>query len=327
MANWAERGGTPVRYGEIPGLGPCSRLVLGTLTLSADRQREADALLDAFLDLGGNAVDTALVYGGGASERAVGTWLRDRGVRSRVLLIDKGAHPDARGPRVHPDAIAEDLSRNLEHLGVDRIDLFMLHRDDPAIPVGVLIEALNVHRRAGRIREFAGSNWTAERLEAANRYAEEAGLRGFVASSPNLSLAVPREPRWPGCVFASQEERAWYRARQFPLLAWSAQAGGFFTDRCAPGRPLEREMARVYDTPDNWERRARAERLAARYGATANQVALAWVLAQDFPTFAIVGPQTVEELRSSAEALDLELTPEEVRWLDLQDREDEERPA
>jgi aryl-alcohol dehydrogenase-like predicted oxidoreductase len=93
------------------------------------------------------------------------------------------------------------------------------------------------------------------------------------------------------------------------LLAWSAQAGGFFAGA----------SARVYDNAGNRERRARAEQLGARTGATGNAVALAWVLAQPFPTVAVIGPHSVEHLRSSLEALEVPLSGEEMRWLNLED--------
>jgi 1-deoxyxylulose-5-phosphate synthase len=157
-------------------------------------------------------------------------------------------------------------------------------------------------RRGGR---RCASNWTTRRLEEA---------AAFVCSSPELSLAVPNEPPWPGCVsIHDPAELAWYARKQLPVLAWSSQAAGFFAG-VADGH-----VERVYQSPANAERLRRAEQLGETKGFTANQVALAWVLHQPFPIHAVIGPRTVDELRDSVRALEVELTGDETRWLDLDD--------
>lgn len=307
-----------LRFDRIAGIDrPISKLVLGTMIFNRQNEKTAFALLDAFLEMGGNCIDTAHVYGGGESERTIGRWLQARGSRDDVIILGKGAHPDATGPRVNPAAIERDLSESLERLQVETIDLYLLHRDDPALPVGPIVESLNEQKRRGRIRAFGGSNWTTARIAEANAYAAARGLDGFVASSPNLSLAKPNEPRWPGCVSLSFPDLDWYERLQFPVFSWSSQAGGFFTGRFTPADRSDREMVRVYYSEANWRRYERAGELGKRHGLDANQIALAYVLNQPFPVFAIVGPHSVGELSSSARALDVELSPEELRWLDL----------
>src|SRR5262249_27394250 len=156
-----------------------------------------------------------------------------------------------------------------------------------------------------RIRAFGGSNWSTQRLAEANAYAAAHGLEGFSASSPNLSLAVQSEPVWSDCLSASDSDsRAWYGRTQMPLFAWSSQAGGFFPGLYTPENSENETMARVYYRPDNWERLRRATELGEHRGFTANQVALAWVLRQPFPTYALIGPHSVEELHSSLAALE-----------------------
>jgi aryl-alcohol dehydrogenase-like predicted oxidoreductase len=277
------------------------------------------ALLDTWLELGGNVVDTAHVYSGGNSERALGRWLADRGTRDQLVILDKGAHPNADRRRVTPEDITCDLRDNLARLKVDCIDLYLLHRDDPEVPVGPIVAALNAHLRAGRLRAFGGSNWSPERLEEANRFAADRGLEGFSASSPHLSLAVPNEPVWEGCLDARDPAAmAWYARTRLPLFAWSAGARGFFSGRFSPGHVDDPTIRRVYDHPDNWARLRRARELGEQKGGYAPvQVALAWVLHQPFPTYALIGPHTVEELRSCVRSLEIRLTPEEVRWLDV----------
>ncbi len=309
-----------MRYATIEGLDrPVSRLVLGTMALSPDAQDQANALLDAFVAAGGNLIDTAHVYRSGGSERAIGAWMRARRNREQVLLLTKGAHHSATGKRVHPVEIAFDLGQSLERLGTPYVDLYLLHRDDPAVPVGPIVETLDRHAALGRIRAFGGSNWTHQRLQEAIDYAQAHGLRPFTASSPNLSLAVPNEPMWPDCLSVSGDEAAlaWYRTREFPLLSWSSQGGGFFSGRYTPDRTDDPNIVRVYYSEQNWARYARAEQLGRELGYTPVQIALAWVLSlPGLRTFALIGPRTLDELESSLAAADLELSPEQVAWLE-----------
>jgi aryl-alcohol dehydrogenase-like predicted oxidoreductase len=312
-----------MKYATIPGLDrPASRVVLGSMALMPQQQDVSDALLDAFLARGGNLIDSAHIYRGGGSERAIGEWLRRRKRREDVLLLTKGGHHASDGrKRVNPEEIAFDLGQSLERLGTPYVDLYLLHRDDPEVPVGGVVETLAHHQRLGRIRAYGGSNWTQDRIDAANAYARERGLAPFAASSPNLSLAVPNEPMWADCVSVSGDAAAlaWYRRTGYPLLSWSSQAGGFFTGRFTRDAPDNPDVVRVYYSDQNWERFDRATRLGAELGKEPIQIALAWVLSQpDLRTFALVGPRKVEELESSLDAAEIELTPEQVAWLNLE---------
>ncbi len=310
-----------MKYATITGLEqPASRVIFGSMALMP--QDPAYAMLDAFVAQGGNLIDTAHVYRGGGSERAIGEWLRRRGRRDDVMILTKGGHHASDGTkRIHPQEIAFDLGQSLERLGTPYVDLYLLHRDDPAVPVGEIVEALDHHRAKGRVRAVGGSNWTHDRLHAANEYAHAKGLTPFSASSPNLSLAVPNEPMWADCVSVSGDAAAmeWYRREQFPLLSWSSQGGGFFSGRFRPDRPDDSNMVRVYYSDANWERFRRAEQLAAELGVSPIQVALAWVLNQPaLRTFALIGPRTLEEMENSLAAAEIELTPQQVAWLSLQ---------
>ena len=285
-------------------------LVLGTSVYRHAADASTD-LLDAWFELGGNVVDCGREYG--ESERVLGQWLRHDDRRRDVVVITKGGHQDQDRRRVTPSDISADLLESLGVLGAESIQIFMLHRDDPSQPVGPLVEMLNEHHRAGRIGTFGCSNWSTTRLDEANGYARTHGLEAISCSSPGLGLARQREPPWPDCVSADDAaSRAWYERAGMPVFAWSSQAAGFFAGVDAP------EVARVYGGEDNLERLRRARELGERIGHTANEVALAWVLAQPFPTYAIIGPRTVDELQRSVAALQIELTPDERRWLNLE---------
>ena len=127
------------------------------------------------------------------------------------------------------------------------------------------------------------------------------------------------EAVWGGCIAASDPaSRAWFTKTQLSLFAWSSQARGFFTERAHQDKSLnDEEMNRCWYSDDNWQRRERVLELAAKKGVLPINIALAYVLCQPFPTYALIGPRTLEELRTSLPALDIELSDEEVKWLNL----------
>ena len=308
-------------YRRVEGVDkPVSRIVLGTVMVDLDRLPYSFALLDYFFEQGGNCLDTAWIYRQGGAEKCVGVWIEKRGIREKLVVIGKGAAPIQ---YCTPAVVDAQLKESLERLRTDYVDIYLIHRDNPQIPVGEFVECLNEHYRAGRIRAFGGSNWTIKRIRQANAYAQAHGLHGFSASSPNLSLAVWNEPTWTDCISASDAaSREWYRRTGMALFAWSSQAAGFFTGRYRENEresnPVTREMARVWFNPGNFQRLQRARDLAALRGVTPNQVALAYVLCELPNAHALVGPETIEELRQSFEALALNLSAAERRWLNLE---------
>jgi 1-deoxyxylulose-5-phosphate synthase len=315
-----------MRYIEITGIErPASVIGLGTTSriFTPAGDDRVTQLIDAYLAAGGTCIDTAHIYGFGESEKALGRWLDQSGRRDEILLITKGCHPhvDETGqfgpPRVTPKAIHSDLGESLERLGTDHVDLYLLHRDDETVPPGPLLEALNEEKASGRISAFGASNWTAERIAAANDYAVEHGLDGFAASSPGLSLPRPVEMQFPGTLFADDDTRRWHANTQLPVFAWTSLAAGFGSGRFRPDDTDVDESTRAFFSEDNFERMRRAEELASKKGITTLQIALAFVLNQRFPVVALVGPSRVENLNGTLGVLDVDLTPEEMRYLDL----------
>jgi len=317
-----------MRYIEIAGVEkPVSVIGLGTtskiFTPAGDDQ--VANVIDAYLAVGGNCIDTAHIYGLGDSERSLGRWLKETGRRDEIVLITKGCHPlvDGAGhfgpPRVTPEAIRADLSESLDRLGTDRVDLYLLHRDDESVAPGPLLETLNEEKASGRIKAFGASNWTVKRLDEANRYAAEHGLTGFAASSPGLSLPRPVEMQFPGTLFADDDTRRWHAETRLPVLAWTSLAAGFASGRFGPNDTDVDESTMAFFSEHNFERMRRAQDVAERHDASALQVALAFVLSQDFPVVALVGPSRVENLNGTLGALEVDLTAEEMRYLDLDD--------
>ncbi len=317
-------------YGEIPGIDkPVARVVQGATMIGSDLdEAKSFALLDQVYELGCNTLDTAHVYSGGNSERIIGRWMQAQGLREEFVIITKGAAHSEDRRRLTSFDIASDLHDSLARLKTDYVDLYLMHRDDTLMPVEPIMEALNEHLRAGRIRALGASNWSHGRIEAANTYARTYGLTPFVASSPQFSLAETFDEPWPLCLTISGPREAaareWYTQTQMPVLAWSPLASGFFSGRFRRDnlhtfgrREWDEVCVRTYAQEANFQRLDRAAMLGREKGLTAAQVALAYVMNQPMNIFAVVGPSSGENFQANVEASEVRLTPQEMAWLDL----------
>ena len=287
---------------------------------TAVRGADMDRLYEAYRSAGGNFFDTAHCYcfwlkdGNGASERALGDCLRRHGDRSQVIIGTKGGNPAVPPQYPHPaaylapEAIAVDVQESLERLGVDQIDLYYLHRDDPRVPVGEIMDTLNAEVKRGRLRYLGASNWSTTRIAAANAYAAERGQPGFVVSQPQWNLAQPNPGGDPTMQFVSAEDEAWHTRHQLPVVAYSPTACGYFA--------CQGDLAgRQFDNPISRVRHQRARQLAAELGVTPNQIALAWLLAQPFPVIPILGTTKLDHQADALASTTVQLTAEQVRWL------------
>ena len=319
-----------MNYGDIEGVKkPVARVIQGTTMIGSDlNEQESFALLDQVYELGCNTLDTAHIYSGGNSERILGRWLQSRDHRDDVVIVTKGGAHSQDRRRMTPFDVTADLFDSLARLKTDYVDLYLLHRDDTDLPIEPIIDTLNEHVKAGRIHAIGASNWTHQRIEMANTYANEKGLTGFVASSPQYSLAESYTEPWPLCLSisgrAGKEAREWYTKAKMPLLAWSPLASGFFSGRFQPDnlhtfgeREWDEVVVRTYAKEPNFQRLDRATTLANEKGVTPAQIALAYVLRQPMNIFTVVGPRGSGKYKANVEAANIELTQQEMDWLDL----------
>jgi aryl-alcohol dehydrogenase-like predicted oxidoreductase len=305
-----------IPHTNLPGVPQgLSQLILGCD--NKDTWGEGAPVWDHWLDVGGNAFDTAYVYGGGKHEQALGDWMAKRGVAKDTVVIVKGAHT----PHCDPQSIGRQLTESLDRLQLDFAPIYIMHRDNPDVPVGEFVEALNALRDAGRIGIFGGSNWTVERFHEANLYAADHHLQTLSVLNNNLSLAVMEKPVWAGCISSNNPKTlAFLRAGGAAHFSWSSQARGYFLAAELRNRlPEDTRPETCFGSEANAERRRRAENLAARLGVSAHNIATAWVLNQSFPSFALVGARAVEEIDSTLPGCGLKLSEEDVRWLNLED--------
>ena len=320
-------------YDKIKGLDKkISKLIMGN-----DNQTEFDSaakLWDHWITVGGNAFDNAHQYGKGSMETLMGDWQEKRNIRDDVVLIAKGAHT----PNCNPISIPIQLTESLDRLKTDFADIYIMHRDNLDIPVGEFITVLNNEVNNGRIKIFGGSNWTLERFKEANEWAEKNNMQGMTILNNNLALSKMNRPLWTGCVSSNEELILDYLEKtQTAHLAWSSQGRGYFLpeDLCQiiedqitkkesvwrkPGEHSSGPLS-CYDSKDNRERKIRAIKLAEEFSVTPQNIAGAWPLNQSFPSFALIGPRTIDEINTSLPSLDIQVLKEDVDWLNLKRQE------
>lgn len=305
-----------MKYGTIRHLDrPVSKVVMGVIPLPKDDLPAAFALLDAYRAGGGNMIDNSYFYGPGFA-KVMQAYYEANG-EDALMRLDKGNHHHYGDPvrpmRLTKQDMDEQVKGNLERQGVSFSDLYVMHRDDENVPVGDIVEWLNEHVQAGRVKAFGGSNWKASRIEQANEYADKHGLQKFSVSSPNLALAHAQEEMWGGAYAISDKcvERAWYAQSDVAVISWSAGAGGFFAHM--DDHP---DIARVYLNEANKARRTRLESLATEMGVTPTSLALAWTINQPGNVFAIAGPRTVEQVEDNLRAAEIELSLDQLVWLE-----------
>lgn len=292
-------------------LGPftVSRLCLGTMLMGGDTpEPEAYRILDRFLDAGGSFVDTADVYGDGASERVLAPWLARH--RDEVVVATKVRFEvsDPGGEGLAPDRIRAACDASLRRLGVDTIDLYQLHGPDPAVPIEETLAALDGLVRAGKVRAIGASNFPAWLLAWSVAVQDREGWAPFVSLQPQYSL-VERS--------AELELLPFCRAAGLGVLPWGPLGAGFLTGR------YQRDMmpnGRVTRAPDDLEEAAHrraTERnfrvldeltmFAAKHDRPVAQLALAWLLGVPGVTAPIIGPRTLDQLDDLLDATDIEL--------------------
>ena len=303
----------------IPGINKdLSRVVFG-----CDNQSDSNhafAMFDHFFSQGGNVFDTAYIYNEGKSDLYLGSWIDARGLREEVVVLGKGAHT----PDCTPDKIRPQLDETLSRMSASYLDIYCLHRDNEDLPVEGFIDTLNELKDEGLVSVFGASNWSLKRFKEANDYALSTGKEPFTVLSNNFSLAHMNNPVWPGCFSCSEDDYLKYLTdNQISIFPWSSQARGFFLDTqeftglAHVADPNREEQDRVWGSADNLERRKRCYDLAAEKDVDPIQMALAFVLNQDFPSFPLIGPRNFFETESSLQATQIEVSSEEISWLNL----------
>jgi aryl-alcohol dehydrogenase-like predicted oxidoreductase len=304
-------------------------LALGTAQLGIKGgDGPAFALLDAFVERGGTRIDTARVYSDwipgekGRSERIIGDWMRRRGNRDRIVIATKGAHPPLSRmgrARMSRQEIRSDIEASLRALRTGTVDVYYVHRDDPARPAGEIVETLEDLAREGLVRSYACSNWTAARIREAAEYARDHGCRGFAASQVlwNIGSRSMKPPADPTLKIMDDDLLELHRTTGLAAVAFSSQAGGFFNKVDAAGGRLRVALrASPYATPANLRLAGVLSQVAREMCTPVSHLVLAWLFSRDIPVLPIVGCRTKEQLDDSIAAAGLRLDPDTAARLD-----------
>lgn len=277
-----------------------SNIVLGTDGYGERIDKNtAFSIMDLYTQNGGNIIDTARLYTNGISESYVGEFIS--GLRDNLYISTKCAHPplsDMSHNRLNEIDIEYDIDTSLKTIGIDYIDIVWLHRDDLSVSVEPIINIMNKMVKKGKIRYFGASNWTYQRIDEANKYADKTNQSVFIASQPLYNMAT-RTKVWDSTLVCLEgEEKAKYDKSHFPVFAFSSQAKGFF-EKYAQGTLSEKAKER-YLNEETLKTYERIKTSAHESGKTISYTALSMLIEQsNFDVFPIIGPSNVEQLKST----------------------------
>lgn len=296
-------------------------LVLGGNVFGWTADRDTSfAILDAFFEAGFNAVDTADVYNrfvpglvGGESETVIGEWMKDRGVRDRIVVITKGGLPMGEGMEgLGKDYLSKACEASLRRLQTDYIDVYMSHRADPGTPIEETLETYQGLIDAGKVRHASCSNYTADELEAAMTASAEGARARYAVLEPNYNLVTREEYEGPLEDICVRENLG--------VIPYFALAAGFLTGKYRSEQDLAGKprggMASGYFNERNLKLLDTLDAIAARHGATPAQVAIAWLMARPSVTAPIASATSVTQLTDILKSADLALTPEDLAALE-----------
>ncbi len=302
-----------------------SRLCLGMMTYGSSKWRkwvldEAQALpfVKRALEAGINFFDTADVYSTGSSEEVLGNTLRACGVkRESVIVATKVCNPmseDVNDRGLSRKHILDSIDRSLHRLKLDYVDLYQIHRWDYATPIEETMQALNDVISSGKARYIGASSMFAWQFAKAQHAADLHGGRRFVSMQNHYNLVYREEEREmiPLCI-----------DQGIGLIPWSPMARGFFGgNRYKQGggetvRAQTDEFAgMLYYRPEDFSVAERTWEVARAHNATGSQIALAWNLSKPYITAPIIGASKLEHLDQSIAALEIKLSPEEIKSLE-----------
>ena len=280
----------------------------------------APAVLDAYVEAGGNFIDTANVYSGGQSETIVGRWMKERGNRGNLVVVTKVGMKAGPGPEdqgLSARHINASVETSLRRLQTDHIDLYLAHRDDPDTPLDETSEAFSRLEEQGKVRYTGASNYSAERLAEALRTSDEHGFARYVCLQPRYNLVTRAD--YEG------DLEALCLKEGLGVIVYSSLASGFLSGKYRQGEQLP-PSARATNVQTRYMHDHgfavldALERVAKARGATNTQVALAWILARPSVTAPIASGSSPAQVRELMGAADLHLTPEETAALDMAGR-------
>jgi aryl-alcohol dehydrogenase-like predicted oxidoreductase len=273
--------------------------------------------LDAFVDRGGNFIDTAHVYGDwepgetARSERVIGKWLHENKKREKLVILTKGAHPRLESmsvPRCAPADIETDLNGSLDCLNVDYIDMYLLHRDDVSLPVSLILDCLENKRRQGKIRHYGCSNWTLKRIMEAEAYARKMNYEGFSCNQIKWSLAQVNAENIPdkSMVLMDRETYVWHKKSGASVTAYNSTAHGWFTKQ-HKGLAVTDKLSGLYENDTNTTILRIISRAVQEFPLTAIDIALGYMMSHPFSSVPITSFTNESQFEEGMHACEVKL--------------------
>lgn len=301
-----------------------SNICMGTAVFgSALSEETAFAFLDHFWELGGNFLDTARIYGDwvpgterSTSEKTIGKWMKARCIGAEMIVATKGGtEAGAQTVFLGRTDLIRQIEESCRNLQLDSIPLYYLHRDDLALPVEEIIDTLFTQQDRGLLQYLGCSNWTAERIAAANSYAASCGRSGFTAISNRWSLARCRTGAGdPTMVDMSDELYAFHRDTGIAAVPFSSTATGYLS-KLTEGLSVSDYQTMCYGLPENQELAERVKILATKKSVSAAQIAIAYFYSQPFLSIPITAFSNFRQMEEAVDASDLILTADEYHYL------------
>lgn len=288
---------------------------------------QAFRIMDAYYEQGGTLLDTAHVYGQkkvgevSLSEVTVGKWIAANKLEGKVVISNKGAHPDRNQmlvSRINEKDISDDLFASLEALRTDCVDIWFLHRDNPKMPVGEIIDMVSELVDKGYIKHLGVSNWSVERISQALEYARKNAKHRFEISQIQWSLALSTPESWDDPTLVSMEpsQQDWYKAQQFPLMAFSPQAHGIFSKVIEKGvEAVSEKSAKRFLLEQNMGRIANCKHLCEKYGINPAGMCLSYLTSAPFPVIPVVGCSSPAQVKDSLKFSDFTLSEADREYL------------
>ncbi len=312
-----------------------SNICLGGGNFGTKLDKEhAFLVMDSYVEGGGNFIDTANVYCrwipgiGNCSEEFIGSWLKSRNTYNKVIIGTKGGHYDFSAPdvsRVTKADIRNDLEESLHTLGIDRIDLYWLHRDDPDKDMGEIIDWMEELVQAGKIRYYGASNFSVERMKQANLYAKKTNIQGFSAVSNQWSAASLNHGnninQDTTMKFMDKDFYEWHKSTKIPIIPYTSTAYGFF-EKLHSFHPIvkdgsvlstevlesmEHQLLKAYLNQKNLEMYEDFLQIHTETGKSLFSISVAFLLNQPFDTAPVISVSKLEQLSGIREASDIVL--------------------
>ncbi|MDR0474365.1 MAG: aldo/keto reductase [Treponema sp.] len=292
-------------------------LGVGSFGTSLDESRAFETM-DAFVESGGNFVDTANIYGKweadkqNHSEQMLSKWIKSRNAIDKIIVGTKGGHYDLDTPdlsRVNKRDIQKDLEESLKTLGLDHIDFYWLHRDDENKPIGEIIGTMEEFVLEGKIRYYGASNYKLNRMKEALEYSQKNNCQGFSAISNQWSLA-DKNPEVkansdPTLAAMTKEFYQWHKETKMPLVPYSATASGFFEKYYKMGAQLPEYIKQAYYNEKNIKIYEELLKLKEKYNVSVYTLSLACLLNRSFDTIPISSVRNIEQLNGFLQASDI----------------------